>query len=251
LNISTLTYIGLLVFASLCVQAQTPGEAIFSSTCAACHGLDGRGGEHAPNIATASGIQSLSDQQLEKIVRDGIPAAGMPAFGATLGDRQVTRVLEYLRVLQGQGKTATLPGDPARGLRVFVGKAGCSSCHMVAGKGGFIGADLSAYGKTHAEPDIRAAILNPSKKGTVSVVTRDGTKYLGLTRNEDNFSLQILTPDGKFHFFEKTALARIDRETQSLMPVTELQKGELDDLISYLMKAPGIAVPGQGGDEDN
>jgi cytochrome c oxidase cbb3-type subunit 3 len=243
-NISTLTYLRLLVFSAICLQAQTPGQAIFSATCASCHGLDGHGGEHAPDIATAPRIQAISEQLLEKIVRDGIPAAGMPGFGLKLGDKQIAEVLRYLRVLQGKGQTAALPGDPARGREIFFGSARCGGCHMVTGQGGFIGADLSAYGANHDEAEIRTAIVKPGNQGTVSVTTREGRKYFGLVRNKDNFSLQIQTADGKFHFFDKQDLIHVERPSQPLMPETygtQLSKSELDNLISYLMKASGSA----------
>jgi cytochrome c oxidase cbb3-type subunit 3 len=243
-NISTLTYLRLLVFSAICLQAQTPGQAIFSATCASCHGLDGHGGEHAPDIATAPRIQAISEQLLEKIVRDGIPAAGMPGFGLKLGDKQIAEVLRYLRVLQGKGQTVALPGDPARGREIFFGSARCGGCHMVTGQGGFIGADLSAYGANHDEAEIRTAIVKPGNQGTVSVTTREGRKYFGLVRNKDNFSLQIQTADGKFHFFDKQDLIHVERPSQPLMPETygtQLSKSELDDLISYLMKASGSA----------
>ena len=56
-----------------------------------------------------------------------------------------------------------LPGDPEQGEALFFGKAQCSNCHMVNGKGGFIGSDLSFYG-ADAKPDqIRALIYDPDK----------------------------------------------------------------------------------------
>jgi putative heme-binding domain-containing protein len=210
--------------------------------------LDGRGGEHAPDIATSAKIQGLSGAQIEKIVRDGIPAAGMPSFGPTLGAGQIAQVLQYLRVLQGQGKISA-PGDSTRGRQLFFGRANCANCHMVAGQGGFMGADLSAYGVNHSETEIRGAIVTPANKATVSVTTRQGQNHYGLIRNEDNFSLQIQTVDGKFYFFDKQDLARVEHPAKPLMPETygsQLSKGELDDLIGFLMKAPATAVSAQG-----
>jgi cytochrome c553 len=46
------------------LHAQKPGAAIFAANCAGCHGADGRGGEHAPNIATAPEVQHLMDREL-------------------------------------------------------------------------------------------------------------------------------------------------------------------------------------------
>jgi putative heme-binding domain-containing protein len=207
--------------------------------------LDGRGGEHAPNIATEPKIQALPDGDLLRIVRTGIPSAGMPGFASTLKDEQIQAVLEYLRTLQGIGLAVSLPGNPERGKALFFQSAGCSSCHMMNGRGGFLGADLSAYGSTHNAAEIREAILDPNKdldprRGPVIVTTRSGRKYTGVIRNEDNFSLQMQTLDGNFHMFEKSSVARVERPSHSLMPSNyEAQLGNrgIDDVVSYLIRS--------------
>ncbi len=121
------------------LQAQPPGAAIFASNCAGCHGADGRGGEHAPNIATAPEVQHLMDRELAGIIRYGISGAGMPAF-SSLKQQEVADVVGYLRILQGRGDIVKLPGDPKQGEALFFGKAQCSDCHMVNGKGGLLAA---------------------------------------------------------------------------------------------------------------
>ncbi|PYX83328.1 MAG: hypothetical protein DMG70_10520, partial [Acidobacteria bacterium] len=113
------------------------GHKIFASMCASCHGLDGKGGERAPDIARAPAIQRLSDERLKRVVEEGVPGTGMPAFHV-LGSSGAKAVVRYLRVLQGRGRLSALPGDAARGRALFFGSAGCSGCHMVAGAGGFI-----------------------------------------------------------------------------------------------------------------
>jgi putative heme-binding domain-containing protein len=246
------------LLAPLLVFAYQPaGQQLFSSSCAGCHGLDGRGGEHAPNIATNENVQRLSDANLARIVRNGIPAAGMPAFGSSFDTNQLKAVVGYLRVLQGKVQTAKITGDAKNGRALFFGDAGCSGCHMVNGQGGFLGADLSGYGVSHSPDQIRDSILNPGKNreprsATIVVVTRSGKKYSGIVRNEDNFSVQMQTRDGAFHFFDKSDLARIEHPARSLMPSqygSRLTKTELDDLISYLVTSPGTHP--SGGHADN
>jgi len=225
--------------------AQQLGFQLFSSNCAGCHGLDGHGGEHGPNIATRTEVQELNDPDILRVVRQGIPHAGMPAFGVTLNSEQLHAVVAYLRILQGKGGSAAVPGDPQKGRALFFGKARCSECHMIAGRGGFIAADLSAYGNQRSPDSARRAILNPNenldpRQRTVTVVARDGRKYSGLALNEDNFSLQLQTLDGTFHLFDKATLARIDHEPRSIMPANYgslLTNSELDDLVSYLLTA--------------
>jgi cytochrome c oxidase cbb3-type subunit III len=230
-------------------RSDPAGQRIFSSTCAGCHGLDGRGGEHAPNIATDTNIQRLTDPELARIVRAGIPTAGMPGFGSSLKDGQITTVINYLRVLQGQGGGAGIPvtGDPSRGRVLFFGSARCSECHIVEGHGGFLGPDLSGYGKSHSATGIRRSIVEPDKNldtrraTTVDVFTRAGKKYTGVIRNEDNFSLQMQANDGSFFLFDKSELVRIaERPITRSQHGSKLRGSELDDLISFLMTNQGV-----------
>lgn len=225
-------------------SAAEPGAKLFPANCGSCHGIDGRGGERAPDIATRRDVQKLSDDALAKIIREGIPGTGMPPFGS-LGSPKIQALVRQMRRLQGEDKSSSLPGSPAGGKSLFFGKAGCSDCHMVSGAGGFIGSDLSVYARGKGAADIRAAIINPAGKlperGRLVVATTvDGQTLTGMARNEDNFSLQLQTKDGAFHFLEKSSLRALDRRTESLMPSdygTRLSAHEVNDLISYLIMA--------------
>jgi cytochrome c oxidase cbb3-type subunit 3 len=224
-------------------SAAADGRKMFESVCATCHGLDGRGSERGPNVATRAEVQQLSDAETLRILQAGIPAAGMPAFGA-LGVPNLQAVMAYLRILQGGSKAAFIPGDPQRGQSLFFGKAGCASCHMINGSGGFFGADLSSYGSNASIEEIRSAIADPDKNldpraRTVLVTTRDGRQFTGIARNEDNFSLQLQSLDGAFHLFAKSDLEHLEYQPKSLMPSdygSILSRGELDDLVSYLVR---------------
>ena len=128
---------------------------------------------------------------------------------------------------------------------------------MVSGLGGFIGPDLSSYGNQHSPDVIRNAILDPNKNldprhRTVTAVTRDGQRYTGIALNEDNFSLQLQTLDGAFHFFNKSILARLEHEPRSIMPSnygSTLSRSELGDLVSYLTRV-GAGQASNAGEDD-
>ena len=218
-------------------------QRIFATSCAACHGLDARGGERGPDIASKKEVQQLSDDALVRVVQDGVAGTGMPSF-RSLGAAQIQAVVRRLRSLQGQGSAADLPGDPEHGKALFFGKPGCSQCHMANGEGGFIGSDLSSYTSARSADDIRSAITDPDKnldprKRPVTVTTRNGGKLTGIARNEDNFSLQVQGLDGKFHLFAKSELRSIQYQSRSLMPAdygSRLSHQELDDLVSYVMR---------------
>ena len=73
---------GLGVLALLCAavglpaQNVDPGRKAFESRCARCHGADGNGGEMGPPIVLR--LATRDDEQLIKLIHEGLPARGMP-----------------------------------------------------------------------------------------------------------------------------------------------------------------------------
>src|SRR6185436_20602635 len=97
----------LLVSAVALAQTPDPGRAAFVGRCAGCHGSDGNGGELGPGIATR--VPSRSDQDLSALFRQGVPAAGMPAF-PNLSETETGDLIRYLRTLKprnGSGPVRT------------------------------------------------------------------------------------------------------------------------------------------------
>jgi putative heme-binding domain-containing protein len=145
----------------------------------------------------------------------------------------------------------SLPGDSSRGKDIFFGKAECSSCHSVSGQGGFLGPDLTLYGSNLSAAEIRKAITDPRRivplgYKAAEVTMHDGTKIEGVVRNEDNFSLQLLTKDGVFHFLDKSDLETLHYLDQSVMPADyskRLDQKELNDLVSFLMSTSATTNP--------
>ena len=222
-------------------SSKETGRATFASTCSGCHGLDGRGSDRAPDIATRKDVQRRTDVELFHIIDAGVSGTGMPPFHS-LGKANIEAVVAYLRVLQGKDSNLTASGDSTRGKALFFGRAGCSKCHVVRGDGGFIASDLSEYASTRSVSQIRQAIENPNaiknrSNQIVVVTTRDGQKLSGIARNEDNFSLQLQTMDGSFYSFVKSDVQGVERSSETLMPSnygSTLTSAELDDIVSYL-----------------
>ena len=167
----------------------------------------------------------------------------MPAFHL-LQSSQITAIIAYLHTLQGANNAIALPGDPGRGKIIFLGKAGCSRCHMVAGEGGFVASDLSEYARAHEVDKIRSAIITPTPSSKlVTATVRGGEKVVGRVRNEDNFSLQLQTLDGAFHFLSKSDIEALESNSQALMPsdyASTLSPAELNDVVSYLMSVGSV-----------
>jgi cytochrome c oxidase cbb3-type subunit III len=186
-------------------------------------------------------MQQLSDEEVFRIVRDGIPAQGMPSFDF-LAASEIRSIVSYLRSLGGQSPQQPLRGDPARGQELFFGKAECGSCHMIRGKGGFLGADLTGYGQSHGPDEVREGILNPARfhdlrQAVLEVVTHTGERFSGFVRNEDNFSLQLLGADGVFYMLMKSDVSASNWRSSPALPEgygKRLSSSELDDLVSYV-----------------
>jgi len=223
------------------------GAQRFMEFCASCHGADGKGGDKAPALVSPSSALPLSDSELFRIVRDGT-RGGMPPF-AQIGDANIHGVVQYLRLLQGEAAPASastdveVTGDADAGRTLFFGKAQCSVCHSMRGEGGFIARGLTFYGRYRTPDAVRRSITNPDtplvpSSRMVSVTTRAGQKLTGVLRNEDNFTLELQTEDGRYHSLERSNLIEVHYTDRSLMPrdfAQRLTAKELDDIVSFLI----------------
>jgi putative heme-binding domain-containing protein len=114
---------------------------------------------------------------------------------------------------------------------------------MMQGKGGFIASDLTAYGRNRGNDAIKQAITTPDSQlvpssRVVTVRTRGGQSVTGVLRNEDNFSLDLQTEDGRYHLLQRSGLTDVHYTDRSLMPRdygTLLSPEELNDLASFLI----------------
>src|ERR1700681_1289783 len=94
----TVMFITCLFIAAGVMNAQNPdaGRAEFENRCAKCHGGDGNGGELGPAIVLR--LPARSDQELDALIRAGIPNAGMPTFN--LNDAEMQVLVPFLRTLR-------------------------------------------------------------------------------------------------------------------------------------------------------
>jgi cytochrome c oxidase cbb3-type subunit III len=231
-----------------------PGAQQFMEYCAGCHGADGRGGEKAPSLVAPSNTTERSDSELFRIVHDGTKS-GMPPF-AQIGAANIVAVLQYVRRLPGNpGSTGArakqaVTGDVAAGRALYFGKAQCSNCHLMQGKGGFIANDLTHYGQSRSTEEVLQAITNPDNpllpsSQVVIVTTNVGQKITGVLRNEDAFTLALQTEDGRFHSLARSDVTDVHYTQRSLMPRDygrRLTSKELDDIVSFLIvesRSPG------------
>lgn len=226
------------------VARQEEAKQTYESVCAACHGLDARGSERGPDIASRPEFVQKTDAEIAQILATGKLAGGMPSF-SSFGAAKLATMVAYLRTLQGRGKALALPGDPERGRALFFGKAKCSQCHSIAGQGGFFASDLTTYGGRLDAGELRTKITNPDadldpRRGLVHIVLADGTELTGAARNENNFSIQLQTSDGTFYLLNKSDLRSQTYNGATGMPrdyESTLTTAELNDVISFLLQS--------------
>ena len=230
-------------------QGSEVGQGVqrFMEYCAGCHGADAKGGDKAPPLISASSPLNGSDSELFRIVRDGTKG-GMPPF-AQIGDANIRAVLQFLRKLENNTNStsasteAAIPGDADLGRALYFGKAQCSQCHLMQGKGGFIASNLTSYGRNRGVDEILKAITTPDiplapSSQVVTVTTSTGQRLTGVLRNEDNFNLELQSEDGRYHFLARSDVKDVHYTGHSLMPrdyATRLSPKELNDIVSFLI----------------
>ena len=252
---------------SLSVAAQNPlagdpkaaraGEYEFRINCALCHGLGARGGGRGPDLTRAQKKHAHSDADMFQIISNGIPGTAMPANGTNgqgvgMTDEEIWQIITYIRS-QEMKSSAKTTGDASHGKELFYGDGNCAMCHMVAGKGGRMGPDLTGVGGSRTREAIIDSIRNPSRRlawglteatkefpqecESVTVVTADGKEIKGITLNEDSFSVQIMDSGEHIHLLEKDKLKSFKKSRESAMPKYDadvLSDKDVEDIVAFL-----------------
>lgn len=234
------------------------GQSLFRANCSPCHGLEGSGGGRGPDLTSGRWVHGGTDGEIFRTIEGGVPGTEMPANA--FEDSEIWSLVAYLRSLN---PSRARPGGNAKeGEKLFFGKQGCSQCHMVAGRGGLLGPDLTRVGAGRSiqyltdsmrDPDRDFSVMPldpnnhyavPVEWGSVTVITKQGTRITGVPKNEDAFTLQMMGEDNRLYLLVKKDLAEVRHERRSLMPAysdQRLSAAELRDLLSYLT--------GLGGEE--
>jgi len=239
------------------------GEFEFRANCAFCHGLGARGGGRGPDLTRTPKKHGDSDADIFNTINNGVPGTAMPPNGATqqgvgMTEEELWQVVTYIRSVEK--KTSTVSGDASHGRKLYYGSAACGTCHMVKGKGGRLGPDLTGAATARSTEYLTESVRNPSRRlaqgiieamkeftaeyETVNVVTNDGTKYQGTLLNEDSFTIQFMDMREEVHSFDKGSLKSFEKSRESLMPAYDekvLPEKDLQDLLAFLVGG------GQGG----
>jgi cytochrome c oxidase cbb3-type subunit 3 len=236
--------------------ARKEGASLFRANCSPCHGLGARGGGRGPDLTSGRWTHGSTDARIFRTINQGVPGTEMPANA--FEDSEIWAIVAYLRSL-APPQRAVVSGDPVKGKQIFE-SAGCSGCHMVQGVGGRLGPDLSRVAASRSlsylidsirqpDKDLSSSMTDPNNHyglplvyDTVTVVTAGGDRITGVARNEDTFSVQLVTADQNLQFFLKKDVREVVHEHKSLMPPYSedaLSAPRLQDLIAYLESLRG------------
>ena len=133
------------------------GAQLYAKRCALCHGPNGQGdGPAAPSMIprprdftlglykykTTSASQPPSDEDLARIIREGLHASAMPYFGDILSSEEIAALVEHLKTLSPVFKGVTITpieippqlptGSLERGAALF--QEHCIACHGLNGR---------------------------------------------------------------------------------------------------------------------
>jgi cytochrome c oxidase cbb3-type subunit III len=239
-------------------KAAKAGEYEFRINCALCHGLGARGGGRGPDLTRPVKKHTHNDAEMFQVVSSGIPGTAMPANGTNgqgvgMTDEEIWEIVTYIRSQEAKSTSKSL-GNSAHGKELFYGDANCSLCHMVNGKGGRLGPELSGVGASRTRDAMIESVRNPSARlawglteatkefpqeyQTVTVVTEDGKQIKGVTLNEDSFSVQIMDTSEQMHLLEKSKLKSFQKTRESAMPKYTpemLSDKDLEDVVAFLI----------------
>ena len=229
-------------------QSLEAGRIAYQARCVGCHGSDGSGGGQGAAIVDIRRPRGASRAALRDLIRNGIPNTAMPSF--TMPDAELDALAAYIEALRAPAADHPADGDAAAGERFFAGKGNCSSCHMVRGRGGILGPDLSDLGRERRTPQIEQALRQPgaivsANAGdrdsavpsfrAVSLRMRDGRTLRGLLKYESAFDLGLQGLDGTFQSVSRSQVAQMTSEP-SPMPPVQATDVEMRDLLAYLTR---------------
>ncbi|MEW5977405.1 MAG: c-type cytochrome [Acidobacteriota bacterium] len=214
------------------------GRIQYQSGCTVCHGPTGQGGRGS-RLANVDRVRRMTDERLFDIIRQGISGTQMPP--SSLADSHVWQLVSFVRSLNASAIDEDVAGDATAGQSQFFGGARCAECHMIGGRGGLVGPDLSNIGASRPLLRLRSSIEDPDafiEPGFqhVSATLKNGKRLTGVVKNQSNYSIQIQDQGGRFHSLKKRDLRELVFHRRSLMPKPSLSDDQIQNLLAFLSR---------------
>lgn len=136
--------------------------------------------------------------------------------------------------------------NPKRGETLFfdAGRANCSACHLVAGRGRSFGPDLTLVAARNEPRAIIESILDPNANviegfRRTRLKTHQGDEFEGMIFGETGHAVDLFQVDGTTRTFLKSEITERLNMSESLMPAIFdqiLTAGEIADLTAWLVQ---------------
>ena len=227
------------------------GRSYFEKQCSRCHGFDARGNDEvgAPNL-TGKLTRASSSAGIYTILREGISGTAMMAVDPQVPDAQLWQLAAYIESLSRESASIAVRGTAEAGKALFNDVAECLDCHMLDGKGGRLGPDLSTIGSQLSPDELALSLIEPSAKvaprwWSLTLEDKNGIERSGLRMNEDSFSVRIMDTDSQLWSYPRSALRRVIRSEESTMPsyAARFSDTQIDDLVAFLYSLRPEATP--------
>ena len=244
-------------FADMAARLFTPGPApdpaavargqkLFAPTCGFCHGPDATGRSGPDLVTSALVIRDKGGDLIGRVIHDGRPGKGMPAFPALTG-QQIADISAFLhsRIRAAANRFAysfheVVTGDAQAGEAYFKGAGKCTTCHSVTG-------DLAGIANKFQPPDLQARLVYPgpsfpgfggpaAKPAQVTVTLPSGETVSGTLISQDPFNIALKDSSGWYRSFP-VAGARIvlhDPLAAHKELVNTITGTEMHNLLAYL-----------------
>ncbi len=224
------------------------GETTFAAQCGFCHGRNATGGAGGADLTRSELVaRDVRGDLIGPVVRNGIAAAGMPAFAGIAGDdldaivayihdrKALAETLEGGR--QGVSEEDLLSGDVAAGRRYF--EAECSGCHSASGDLAGIAGRMQGLRLLQRMLYPRPGNLGPASvrgQTRVTVTTPDGEIHTGVLDYQDEFTLALIDANGRYRSFATRLISfAIDNPLDGHLELLGRYTDEdMHDVITYL-----------------
>ena len=163
-----------------------------------------------------------------------------------LFEHETWQILAYLKTLAASARPDPQRGNAENGRKIY--QANCVSCHRVNGAGGRLGPDLSRIGAARSREVLELRIRGGVEGflpgfEPVTVTPQEGQAVVGVKKNEDLFSVQIMDSRERIQGYDKASLKEMQNNPRSAMPPfgsNRISESDLDDLIRYLQTLRGF-----------
>jgi putative heme-binding domain-containing protein len=231
-------------------------------SCLGCHQLNDEGGRIGPSLNRSS--LNYTPEWLYAWIsnpQNFRPGTRMPNLG--LEPKEARAIASFLVSFQPEEEDEELEapetwkqylsseGDAKRGEKVFhdpEGIANCSKCHLVKGRGGTVGPDLSFAGTSRTRKFLLESILNPSAVithgyQTVMILTKNRKFITGIKKNEDESGIDIMDKAGKNLHIPREKIKKFKIQKISTMPGNFKDLLEIQDVTDVLAYLESLTLP--------